>query len=136
MLRSKCICQLCAKFDRVTFFFINLCGFDPALTNLIVQVLPLVFEAVYDVKKDQNKDIRTCPVITCAKEIFCGTNLFVTEFASSFSAYIPSMQIGWQKDNKEAGILKTDFKSKFILTKQNILAFTPLTLQFMLDYPC
>ena len=136
MLRSKCNCQLCAKFDRVTFFFINLCGFEPALTNLIVQVLPLVFEAVYDVKKDQNKDLRTFPVITCAKDIFCGTNFFVTEFASSFSVYIRSMQIGWQKDNKEAGMLKTDFKSKFILTKQNILSFNPLTLQFMLDCPC
>lgn len=136
MLRSKCNCQLCAKFDRVTFFFINLCGFEPALTNLIVQVLPLVFEAVYDVKKDQNKDLRTFPVITCAKDIFCGTNFFVTEFASSFSVYIRSMLIGWQKDNKEAGMLKTDFKSKFILTKQTILSFNPLTLQFMLDCPC
>ena len=93
LLKSNCHFQSGAKCNRPTFFLINFCGFDPALTNL-TDTLQLVFETVYGDEKDWNTETRVCRTqscwkvnlpcyiqskFTCTKDMRCGTNLFVAD---------------------------------------------------------
>ena len=47
MTNSYCNFQSGIKCNKPTFFFIDLCGFNPALATLI-EVIWLVLETVYD----------------------------------------------------------------------------------------
>ena len=76
LLRLNCNFQSGAKCNRQTFFFIEFFGFDPALTNLI-EVLQLVFETVYDDKKDWNTEIRPCRTDFLDKSILIKLHYFV-----------------------------------------------------------
>ena len=76
LLRLNCNFQPGAKCNRPTFFFIDFFGFNPALTNLI-EVLQLVFETVYDDKKDWNTEIRPCRTDFRHKSILIKLHHFV-----------------------------------------------------------